>query len=211
MRRRPAVALLLVTLLSACDRGATPGGGTAGGAPQGGRAVGATPAAPAGPASPLMQPFQGRWNFDFDKTVAQWRADGVPEFEVSQLPTIARAIKIHHDMTIAGDAAVLHGTPEGSYDFFALHPHGRWTCGKAWLHQDRHDPGDMTKCYARLELKDDGRELHLSTRMNEDPPDPADPETATTPPAAGSAASCAADGEPHPPWTPFRTYVFVRG
>jgi hypothetical protein len=193
--------LLVVASLFACDRSAT----TAGTAPAAG------PAAATAVTTPLMQPFQGAWRFDLQKTLALWQAQGVPQSDIVQVRTLAKAITIHHDMTIIGNAAVFARSPQGSYDFFALHPHNPWVCGKAWLHEDRQDPGDMVKCYARLELKEDGRELHLSTRMHDDAADPTDPDVANSPVTAGSATSCGADAETNPPWSPWRTYVFVKG
>jgi hypothetical protein len=158
-----------------------------------------------------MQPFQGSWKFDLQKTLALWQAQGVPQSDIAQVRTLATAMTIHHDMTIGGNVALFSASPQGSYDFFALHPHNQWVCGKAWLHEDRGDPGDMVKCYARLELKEEGKELHLSTRMHDDAADPTDPDVANMPPTAGSATTCTGDSDPHPPWSPWRTYVFVRG
>ena len=187
--------LLSVVLLSACDQsGGTPGGGPTG--------AGAR-------STPLMQPFQGPWTFDPAKTVARWQADAVPAAEVAQAKAMGAAL--HPDMTIGGDAAVLAGAVEGEYAFFALHPHNQWVCGKAWHHEDRHDPGDMSKCYARLELKEDGKELHLSLRLANLAANPNDPDVMNMPPTAGSASTCGADKAPPAAWSPWRTYEFVRG
>ena len=195
MIRVAALALLAVALSVGCDRSAsTPGGGPTG--------AGARK-------TPLMQPFQGPWKFDAAKTVARWQADAVPAAEVAQAQAMGAAL--HPDMTIGGDAAVLAGPIEGEYAFFALHPHNQWVCGKAWHHEDREDPGDMSKCYARLELREDGKELHLSLRMEEDAANPNDPDVMNMPATAGSASNCGADGAPAPAWSPWRTYVFVRG
>ena len=48
-------------------------------------------------------------------------------------------------MVIKGNRAELSGFPAGEYHFFALHTHGQQVCGKAWHHEDRYDPGDMSK------------------------------------------------------------------
>jgi hypothetical protein len=112
-------------------------------------------------------------------------------------------------MTITNDTAILSPMPlEGEYKFFALHPHNRWTCGKAWHHEDRNDPGDMNKCYARLEVKD--ADLHLSLRDDDNPANPNDPDVVTMPTLAGSSTNCGADAAPDPPWSAWRTYVFER-
>jgi hypothetical protein len=159
-----------------------------------------------------MQPFQGAWKFDLQKTLAQWKADGVPAKEIAGAKRMAQGFPLHQDMTIQGDAAVLSAAgrgAEGEYAFFALHPHNAWTCGKAWHHEDRHDPGDMSKCYARLRLQD--TDLHLALRIDANPPNPGDPDIANQPPAAGSSTTCGADAATDPPWSAWRTYVFVKG
>lgn len=192
---RRIIPLLLVIFLADCDQsGGTPGGGPTG--------AGAR-------TTPLMQPFQGPWKFDSTKTLARWKADSVPAAEIAQAQ--AAGSSLHADMTIGGDAAILAGAIEGEYAFFALHPHNQWVCGKAWHHEDREDPGDMSKCYARLELREDGKELHLSLRTETGSVNPNDPDITTMPPTAGSASTCGADGAPATAWTPWRTYVFLRG
>ena len=119
---------------------------------------------------------------------------GVPAAEIAAAAkTKGDPYPLHADMSINGNVAVLKGSPEGEYFFFAVHPHGQWLCGKAWHHEDRHDPGDMTKCYVRLELKD--QDLHLSVRM-EDSDNPNDPDLTKLPAAAGSAGTCRADAAP---------------
>ena len=179
--------LLMVASLMALVSCKPAGGG--GGAP-----AAATPA--------LLQPFQGNWRFSLTKTLAQWQADGVPA---------AETFPLHQDMSISGTRAILvgGGPLEGSYDFFALHPHNAWSvCGKAWHHEDRHDPGDMDKWCVRLQIK--AGDLHMPLRGDESPPNTNDPDIVTTPPLAGSAGTCTADGLPNPPWSPWRTYVFER-
>jgi hypothetical protein len=182
--------LILPSLLLACNK---PGGGG-----------GPTTATPV-----LLQTFQGPWKFDLQKTFAQWQVDGVPATQIAQARTLAQSFPMHPDMTIANDIAILSPLPnEGEYKFFALHQHKQRVCGKAWHHEDRNDPGDMTKCYVRLELK--GSELHLSVRMAEDAADPSDPDVMNMPITAGDATTCGADAAPVAAWAPWQTYVFVR-
>ena len=151
---------------------------------------------------PPLRPFYGEWQFDQSKTVAQWKADGLPA---------PRAAPTHPDLSIDGYIARQSGVPEGEYTFYGLHPHGGAICGKAWHHTDRHNPGDASKCYARLRLNAGGTELHLSLRVDASGINPSDPDLVNIPPPVGSAAGCTADSAPTPPWSPWRTFVFVRG
>ena len=167
--------------LHGCDHGGGGGGGN--------------PAVP-----PVLAPFQGDWRFSLPKTLARWQADGVPQGEIAQAQALAKSFPPHPDMKLEGDTAVLAGPVEGSYQFFALHPHAQWLCGKAWHHEDRHDPGDMGKYLVRLELRDE--DLHLSVRIHDAAADPADPDVSNTPLTAGSASNCPADAAPTPPWSP---------
>jgi hypothetical protein len=190
---------LLILVSSVVLVGCKPAGG-GGGAPA---APAATPA--------ILQPFQGNWRFSLTKTLAQWQADGVPAAEIAQAKALAVSFPLHPDMSICGTRAILVGgrPVEGSYDFFALHPHNAWpACGKAWHHEDRHDLGDMDKWCVRLQIK--AGDLHMPLRGDENPPNMNDPDIVTAPPLAGSAATCTADGLANPPWSPWRTYVFQR-
>ena len=174
-------------------------------------AAGAGGAGPFGPPvmTPIMQPFQGAWRFSLAKTLALWQAEGVPAAEIAQAKTLAASFALHPDMTITGDTAVLSPLPlVGEYKFFALHPHNQWVCGKAWHHEDRNDPGDMSKLLARLKL--DAADLHVAQRVDENSADPNDPDVTKLPTLAGSAATCTADAAPDPPWSPWRTYVFEK-
>jgi hypothetical protein len=157
---------------------------------------------------PPLQPVQGGWRLDHEKTLAAWQAERVPAAEIAQARAVGPSSRLHPDMTIVGDVAVLSGFPEGEYRFFALHPHDRWICGKAWHHEDRHDPGDMSKCYVRLEPKDG--ELRLSVRMEDAGAELDDPDVSEMPTTAGSAAECQADAAPEPDWSPWATFVFVK-
>ena len=195
------VLVAMLAALAGCDRSSS--GDVAGGE---------SPFGDRGPASPLLQPFQVKWQFDLERTLALWKAKGVPPTQIAQARATTQAVPLHPDMRIQGNAAVLLGPGplEGEYAFFAMHPHNQWAGGKAWHHEDRHDPGDMSKCYARLELKESGSELHLSLRNEETAANVNDPDLTNTPPTAGSATTCGADAAPDPPWSAWETYVFVR-
>ena len=190
MTRLIILPLALLVLHVGCDRPG--GGGTAANAPVN---------------SPL-QPFEGSWQFDPDKTLALWQGQGVSAADLAQVRALGKVIPLHPDMVLRGTSAQLSGPIEGEYSFFAMHPHNQWVCGKAWHHEDRHDPGDMSKCYARLELRDN--QLHLSVRVQQSSPALNDPDLTSMPLTGGSVASCDADAAPNPPWDPWMTYIFQR-
>src|SRR5262245_60913264 len=103
--------------------------------------------------SPLLSSLNGKWKFDFDQTVHARKAAGTTEEEIEDL---ARQYgeksplrQLHPDITIQGNEAVGMGIPTSEYRFFGLHEHDGKICGKAWHHEDRFDPGDMSKCYVR--------------------------------------------------------------
>jgi hypothetical protein len=200
----PRLLLLVALLLLGCDRNpsgvSAPSSAGSGSSPTG---YGGSPAAAA-----LLQPFQGNWKFDLEKTLALWKSKGVSQNEIDQARALTSIVPLHPDMALHADVAVLKGKPaEGEYAFFALHAHAQFICGKAWHHEDRHDPGDMDKYLVRLQLHD--ADLWLSARIPEDAADPADPEVANPPPLAGAAATCNADTLKDPPWSPWRTFIFV--
>ena len=188
-------ALMLGVAFIGCDDGTRGGGGGPFGA--------ANNAA-------IMKPFDGDWRFSLPKTLAQWQSDGVAAEEIAESKKLAASFPLHPDMSITGDTAVLSAAPlVGEYKFFALHPHGPWVCGKAWHHEDRNDPGDMSKCLARLQVRADG-DLLLALRFDDNPTNPNDADLTTMPVTAGSAQSCGADAAPEPPWSAWRTHVFER-
>jgi len=193
--------LLLVStlLLLGCDRNSSnvssPSSSSATG-------YGGSPAAAA-----LPKPYQGKWNFNLQKTLALWKSQGVSQKELNEAQARTAITPLHPDMTLQGDIAILNGgAAEGEYAFYALHAHPQFACGKAWHHEDRHDPGDMDKYVVRLQRHD--ADLWLSARVPEDAADPSDPEVASPPPLAGSATTCTADTLKDPPWSPWRTYIF---
>jgi hypothetical protein len=171
---------------------------------------------PGGPSepTPLLAPFQGAWQPDPDKSLALALAATRPAPTSSTPPAVAPVspsrsmFATHPEMKLTNNVAVLNGLLWGEYRFFALHSHGDTVCGKAWHHEDRHDPGDMDKYLVRLRRV--GGDLHFSYRVCEDSADPNDPDVATTPLTAGSADTCTADTEKDPPWRPWVTIVFVR-
>lgn len=196
---RAIIPILAITLLSCgCDRDSA-GTGTAG---------------PAGPPAPtaasLLQPFEGAWRFDAEKTLALWEREGMPAGQVAQARSLNKLMPLHSGLTVRGNAAELAGPPNpaGRYDFFALHPHFDSVCGRAWHHEDRNDPGDTSKCFVRFRTR--GADLHLSVRMFDGAPGLNDPDLMNPPPTA-HPAECGADVATTPPWSPWMTYVFTRG
>jgi hypothetical protein len=162
--------------------------------------------------SRLLAGFAGQWDFDFEKTLDAQKAGGATDQQIETLRKLYAENpllgKMHPDMTISGNEAVCAGTPAGEYRFFAMHEHDGKMCGKAWHHEDRFDPGDMSKCYVRLKL--DGDRLTFDLRMQEQP-DLNDPDLrATLPAEADSAAACDADHPAGSDWSDWTTFVFVR-
>ena len=163
-------------------------------------------------ASPLMTPFTGTWMFEFDKTLDAQKAAGVADEQIVQLrklfadnPALG---KIHPDITFDGNAAVGAGLPSSEYRFFGMHKHGLKICGKAWHHEDRHDPGDMSKCYVRLEIA--GGELCMEVNMQDGLPDLNDPDLTSEPPAEGDVAKCDVDTKAGDKPGDWAMYVFTR-
>jgi hypothetical protein len=170
---------------------------------------------PFGPSqdSPLLAPFAGEWTCDFEKTFEAFKAAGTSDEQIEQLRNFygenPRFGNIHPDINITGDVAVSPGVPSSEYRFFAMHEHQNKVCGKAWHHEDRFDPGDMSKCYVRLTTKDDC--LYLEVRMKDGLPDLNDPDLRSSAKVeSGSAANCDADNPPGPDWSEWTTYVFSR-
>jgi len=172
----------------------------------------ATDGGPFGPAnvSPLLAPYAGKWSFDFEKTLDGHRAAGATDEDIQRIRKLyednPQLGKLHPDLTIDGNVAVGAGLPSAEYRFFAMHEHDGVACGKAWHHEDRFDPGDMSKCYIRLALKDDC--LYLDVKMKDGFPDLSDPDIETPP--SGSAENCDADDPAGGDWSDWTTYVFSR-
>jgi hypothetical protein len=118
--------------------------------------------------------------------------------------------KMHADLKFAANAATGAGLPACEYRFFNLHKHGETVCGKAWHHEDKDDPGDMSKCYVQLSLVNG--ELHLKLRMQDGAVDLEDPDFDDPPKIVNEAAAekCDADKPAGKDWDDWTTYVFVR-
>lgn len=176
---------------------------------------GAANSGPFGPArgSSLLAPFAGQWTCDVERTLAGFKAAGATDENLEELrkahhqnPQLG---EIHPDLHIAGDVAVSPGPLSAEYRFFAMHQHSDKVCGNAWHHEDRFDPGDMTKCYVRLWVKDGL--LYMDLRMQEASPELDDPELLSMPaPEGGTAAQCDADKPASSGWGEWTTYVFQR-
>jgi hypothetical protein len=159
--------------------------------------------------SALLSQFAGPWVFELDKTLAAKRAAGAADETIAQLRRIYADEShgpMHPDLTIKRGVAIGAGTLSPEYRFFGMHPHGAKVCGKAWHHEDRFDPGDMSKCYVRLSIVDG--DLHLEVNMLEDLPDINDPDLRSTPAVEGDVSTCDADKQNAADWA---TYVFSRG
>jgi hypothetical protein len=185
----------------------------------------------------MLEPFQGTWQFDQERTLAHMQAAGVPEEQVARIRDSYRALaaeetdpdsqrklrslgidpkefrewagQMHQNLTFDGHVATGDGLVSCEYRLFAVHEHDRYVCAKAWHHEDRFDPGDMSKCYVRLAVV--GEELHLQVKMQEGWPADDDPDLRGTPPVvAGPRFRCDADAPTGKHWTEWAAYVFVR-
>ena len=145
--------------------------------------------------SPLLTPFAGHWVFEFEKTLAAEKAAGVVTDE--QIAGMRKLFAdnpqlrpMHADLTMRGNVAIGSGIVSCEYRFFGMHNHDSKVCGKAWHHEDRFDPGDMSKCYVRLSVV--GGDLHLEVHMLDGPPDPDDndPDFGSTLSVEGELSKC---------------------
>jgi hypothetical protein len=147
-------------------------------------------------ATPLLSPFAGKWKFDFDRTLAAMSAAGTLPATIEQIRAFHQQHPElgppHGDLSLTGNVAVVSNSVrqvEGEYRFFALHQHPENVCGKAWHHEDRHDPGDMSKCYVKLQLVEE-KVLKLTVWMPEESTDVNDPDLINQPLEAGSVENC---------------------
>jgi hypothetical protein len=170
--------------------------------------------------SALLAPFAGTWVFDFDKTIDAQQTAGATKDEIERLRKMyaqdPQFRRLYADLVITGNQAVGSGIPSEEYDFFAMHQHGNKVCGKAWHHEDRNDPGDMTKCYIRMAMVEN--RLQLEVRILGQSPDLSDPDMAaltaqnpSSPPVdLDTSAKCDADKPATGEWTPWTISVFTR-
>lgn len=155
---------------------------------------------------PFMKPIEGRWSFD---RKASLDANGIADTD-----NLAPLYE-HEDLEFRGNMAVGDGRISSEYRFFALHQHGDLICGKAWHHEDRFDPGDMSKCHVRLQVK--SGKLVLQVYSNDDGFITDDPDFKALEQAgsfdpfvtapADQCDSPAIEGDAAAEWG---TYVFVR-
>ena len=165
--------------------------------------------------APLLVPLAGEWTCDAERTLAARKEAGVSALELDALRTAiansATPVRLHEDLHLAGDVAVgqsAAGRPDSEYHFFLLHRHGETVCGKAWHHEDREDPGDMSKCHVRLTKI--GDELHFQIRMQEGLPDSTDPDLVRMPPTLDDPARCDVGSPAGADWSPWEFFVFRR-
>lgn len=159
--------------------------------------------------SPLLAPFAGDWKFEFEKTLVAYRAAGVTDEQIATIRKLyadnPKMTKLHSDLTMKGNVAVGLGVPSCEYRFFAMHSHDSKVCGKAWHHEDRFDPGDMSKCYVRLSIEEG--ELHLEVHMLDGLPDDNDPDFGSTLSVEGDMSKCDMPTQKPGDWA---TLVFSR-
>jgi hypothetical protein len=163
--------------------------------------------------SPLLKPFAGTWECDDERVLEAVKADGATDEELAGYELMRKfnpGGKLHPDMEVNGNTIVYQSIASSEYWLFGLHKHGDYVCGKAWHHEDRHDPGDMSKCYVRLKIKDE--RLHLDVKMKEGLPGDNDSDLTGNPAIeAGSAESCDAEMPPGSDWEGrWRTWIFKR-
>ncbi|HUG66418.1 MAG TPA: hypothetical protein VMM76_01625 [Pirellulaceae bacterium] len=122
-----------------------------------------------------IAPFAGRWEFDAEGTFAlmEERIDNPDAIRISrQFHT--NVSPLHQNLVISGTTLTGDGVPACEYQLFALHQHGDVLCGKAWHHEDRYDPGDMSKCFIQLEVVES--KLKLTVNQLDGLPDLDDPD-----------------------------------
>ena len=126
---------------------------------------------------PRMAPFEGKWRFDSQATLAEMEARGVEAETVRKLRELYKKhtdLFQHPDITITGLEIVGDGLLSSEYRLFALHKHDEILCAKAWYHEDRHDPGDMNKCFIQLEIIDS--KLKMTLKHHDGWPEMNDPD-----------------------------------
>jgi len=164
-------------------------------------------------ASPLMKPFEGVWAVDQEQTFEAQRAAGVSEEVIARLREMSarnpELRELHSRLRFTGNVALGEGGLAQEYWCFGLHEHDGWVCGKAWHHEDRYDPGDMSKCCVRFRL--DGENLLFDLRLQDGLPDLNDPDLLTPPaPEGGSATTCDAEKPAGRDWGEWSRTVYVR-
>jgi len=88
-----------------------------------------------------------------------------------------------------------------------MHEHEGKICGKSWFHEDRYDPGDMSKCLVRLSSVGEG--LRLEVKSAADSADPEDPEVISQGPVdLDSAKGCLAEKADESNWGPWEVLLF---
>jgi len=157
--------------------------------------VGCAPGSAEGPfgapeKSKLLLPYAGKWKFDLEKTLAARKMAGVTD---EKLESFRKAYTVdadpfHVDLTFDGNVAFGSGSFSSEYRFFRIHNHDKKLCGRAWHHEDRFDPGDMSKCYVQLEIVDEA--FRLDVYMQEDSYAENDPDYLNNPPVEGKAEEC---------------------
>lgn len=204
-----SICLVAITFLSLCGcdgNSLVPGQGTAGAEPFG------------PPDRPVMlAPFEGDWTFNLEKTLEAREASGASPKEIEQARKMHSLMSayggLHGNLAITGTVLTSAGQIPSEYLLFSMHKHGDTVCGKAWHHEDRHDPGDMSKCRVQMKLQKDRLLLKIrwqASSVNLNDPDLTNPEIIN--PAA--ASTCDSDTLPDGPdadWSPWNVFIFDNG
>jgi hypothetical protein len=161
----------------------------------------------------MLGPFQGGWRLDLDKTVAEWKRQGMKDDDIEKSLEVAKKINepVHSDLRIEKNFILLIGghVKNRRYELFEMQQIDNKVCCKAWYHEDPiADPGDTHKCYIRLERKDDA--ILLSARHYEDITDLSDRDLTKRREVASKLAKYEGDDLPNDKWTEWDYYWFVK-
>lgn len=162
--------------------------------------------------SNLMAKFSGKWVCNNERTDELQMKHGVSKEEIEVGKQYRKEHpewgKSHEDIVFSDDVASTLGWTASEYKFFHMHKHGDTLCGKAWFHEDRNDPGDMSECRVKLSLVND--ELHFQLRTLSGPPNLDDYDAFSEPPFTIDPAVCDAENPKGTVWEPWTYFVFER-
>ena len=150
----------------------------------------------------ILEPVQGRWWINLEATGDPRVNDSNGNPRVKLVNEWAILINGH---IISFDDSV----PESELRLFSVHEHDGWLCGVAWDHEDRHDPGDMSKCLVKLRLEDG--QLRLNLRRPGRGVDVSDPDLRAASTVLGTnGAVCPQVGGVDYSWNEWESYEYTR-
>ncbi len=145
----------------------------------------------------ILEPFQGNWKFqrrqieDEEQTPGAARITGGP------------------DLQIEGHIITEQTVLQSEYRLFEVHEHEGRICGKAWLHEDPHDPGDMSKVLVTLAVV--GDKLTFRTRHANRSASPNDPDSqGDIPVLSKTPTECPVAQAQDEDWGPWVTFDYTR-